>query len=70
MEDFTEKFKVDMSAFNPDEYYTQEGYLLNWPRVMFLALFNRKKLPHKVFTIDHLCKVVVDGKWSDPSMPI
>jgi len=67
MSEFAEKFDVEMSAFIPDEYFTSEENIANIPKTIWRGIFNRKKLPHKEFDLNHLCQVVRKKEWFDPA---
>lgn len=66
MVDFAHEYNIEMSPFNPDAYFMHEGRLLNVWRNVWDALFNRKRLPHKSFTVAHLANVANKRKWFDP----
>jgi acyl carrier protein len=61
---FSERYTIDMSAFNYEKFFTNEKNLLNFPKA-----FNQrwiKRVRSKSFNISHLVKVVKKKKWFDP----
>jgi hypothetical protein len=64
MKEFSEHFKVDMSKFNEDLYYTSEKDLLNIPKAVYTRWIKGQK--KQTFGISHLAQVVNKGEWFDP----
>jgi acyl carrier protein len=61
LESFKEKFKVDMTDFNYNEYFSGEGIDLIGAIV---SIFKRKKKRLKSITIADLEKAAVNGMWT------
>lgn len=66
VEEFSHQFDVDMSGFNPDEFYSSEYELNNIFLTVYKALFRRKLLKKRIFRVSHLLNVIKEKKWTDP----
>mgnify|MGYP000135477776 CR=1 FL=1 len=62
--EFADHFKVDISGFIPQNYYTSEKDLLNFPKRILNHYFSRNKI--RTFNTRHLVNVIEAGKWFDP----
>jgi len=66
-DEFSHRFDVDMSGFNPSEFFSSEYELSNIFLTIYRALFRRKSLEKKAFKVSHLIKVIEQKRWTNPS---
>jgi acyl carrier protein len=61
---FSERYTIDMSAFNYEQFFTSEKDLLNFPKALYRRWIKGIRL--KSFDLSHLVKVVERKEWFDP----
>lgn len=63
---FAEKFGVDMTEFDWNDYYACDADVLNFPKAFYLSIFKPHELQKKHFNFQHLLAVAECRRWFDP----
>lgn len=63
MQAYSEKFNVDLSAFDFYRYFNEEGFRLIDVKALWLCFLGKKK--HQPLYVSDMYEAIINGKWAD-----